>query len=145
MKGTIIVTQGSSILSKRFVKKAQENNKVVKINPARMTKEIFDVISPEHYAYANDIFSEIQSLVSMVDENTKYAYVEKKLKDFLSSEEKGRIAIVVNVTSDMRRMLQEDYSAFTVILGEQSDKFDYSIEENNFDERFEKLFRIITK
>ncbi len=145
MNGTIIVTQGSSILSKRFVKKAQENNKVVKINPARMTKEIFDVISPEHYAYANDIFSEIQSLVSMVDENTKYAYVEKKLKDFLSSEEKGRIAIVVNVTSDMRRMLQEDYSAFTVILGEQSDKFDYSIEENNFDERFEKLFRIITK
>ncbi len=145
MNGTIIVTQGSSILSKRFVKKAQENNKVVKINPARMTKEIFDVISPEHYAYANDIFSEIQSLVSMVDENTKYAYVEKKLKDFLSSEEKGRIAIVVNVTSDMRRMLQEDYSAFTVILGEQSDKFDYSIEENNFDERFEKLFRIIAK
>ncbi len=145
MNGTIIVTQGSSLLSKRFVKKAQENNRVVKINPARMTKEIFNVISPKHYAYANDIFSEIQSLVGMVDENTKYAYVEKKLKDFLSSEEKGRIAIVVNVTSDMRRMLQEDYSAFTVILGEQSDKFDYSIEENNFDERFEKLFRIITK
>jgi len=145
MNGTIIVTQGSSILSKRFVKKAQENNKVVKINPARMAKEIFNVISPKHYAYGNDIFSEIQSLVGMVDENTKYAYVEKKLNDFLSSEEDGRIAIVVNVTSDMRRMLQEDYSAFTVILGEQSDKFDYSIKENDFDERAEKLFRIVTK
>lgn len=115
---TIIAISGRRELSKKFVSEAiGRGYEIQKINPARASKEVSQVIIPRGKQYSEEDEVFYSSVQEFLDENNGYYwYTVKKIRDFLEDSNR-RIALLVNTSAKLLEELKDDVEAFCVHVG----------------------------
>ena len=151
MSKAIIAVTGTIGQSKKFVARARWNGyECQKINPERATREIVRVILPRGHARDAEFFAASRDFIKA--QEAEYPYIEKKLQNFFFDDVK-QVAILVNISSKLLRILESDFEAFSVLLSESdgvaqamSSTHDYTIFDNDgFNKETDKLLRVLTK
>lgn len=140
------MVNGRKELSKKFVAEVMMlGYETQKINPSRATREIVRTLVPRGHPEEDKLFQASEWFLEK--QNGHYFYVEMKLNEFLMH--KNKVAIMVNISNNLREQLESDFEAFSVLVsdnGEISDKYDVTILNNSeFSNNVNKLLRILTK
>jgi len=144
---TVIIVNGRKELSKRFVAEVRGlGYETQKINPHRANREIVRVLVPRGHPSDDKLFSASETFLA--EQGGHYLYIESKLAEFLGNSN-NTVAIMVNISNNMREQLESDFEAFSVQLsdnGRESVKHDWTIfDDQTFSDRVAKLLRVLTK
>lgn len=146
---TIIAISGRRELSKRFVKDAVSlGYDVEKINPARASKEVSEIIIPRDKEYQDEEEKFYLSTQEFLDKhNGYYWYTLQKIKSFLGP--KGRqLALLVNTPHEILEALKDDVEAFCIHLGNSNPPrgMDFIIDDDEeFSQKVSKILSVLSR
>jgi len=115
---TIIAISGRTELSKKFVYEAVRlGYNVRKVNPARASKEVSEIIIPRDEEYRDEEEKFYLSTQEFLEKhNGYYWYTLQKIKSFIEGKN-NRIALLVNASHELREALKDDVEAFCIHVG----------------------------
>ena len=145
---TILIVEGKEEYSKEFVKAVRNlGYETKKINTAKLDSSILALIlgREQDMNARNYILENVRK--ALWDSGSYFEYIKTQLDDFLVNDKS--VAIIVNVTTDLRERLESEYSdaAFSVLVGgdEMSTRHDWTVLSENFEGNIKKLLRVLTR